>query len=159
MSLMGTLGLDSVEADPNFLPDGPYKGEVYKSEYFVTKSDVINHVITYRVVDGPRKGVQKQEWFALGTNPVYSDDPSHTLVNMTPTMSEAAKAWYKKRHVDLGIPEAEVSQKEPKDLIGIPVNFTIKTKDGYHNIGSVTKRDAPAAGAAMAAALGVNQQL
>lgn len=133
MSLMGSLGLDSVEADPNAIADGTYKAVVFKSEYVVSKKDDVFHVITYKVIDGPRKGAQKAEWFKLGTDPVR-EGPGNVLVGMTPTMTEQAKPWYKKRWVDLGVPEAEVATADPSRLVGINVDFGVKTKDGYQNI-------------------------
>lgn len=143
MSLLDSLGLDDVEADPNFLADGKYAGEVFKSEIVVTndKKDKdqqnVAHVITYRVTDGPRKSAQKAEWFNLGINPVFSEDAAHTLVSFTSTMTAQAKPWYKKRWTDLGTPEAEVGKADVKTLVGKPVIFGIKTNGEYKNISFV----------------------
>lgn len=139
MSFMDSLGIDSVEADPNALPDGKYAGEVFKSELVWSKAKgTISHVITYRVTEGERAGAQRQEWFTLGTDPVYDDEGN--LVSLTPTMTEQAKPWYKKRFVDLGVPEAEVSKTKPEALVGLPVNFGVKKNGAYININFVELR-------------------
>lgn len=145
MSLIGSLGLDAVEADPNYLADGAYPGEVFKSEYVIREKDgeeTVNHVITYRVTEGDRKGAQKAEWFRLGKDPVR-EGPANELVGMTPTMTEQAKTWYKKRLVDLGIPEEEIATLVPQTLVGIPVDFGVKTKNGYTNVSFVSRREIP----------------
>lgn len=159
MSLLGSLGLDSVESDPNKIADGVYNGVVFKSEYVVhTKNknkadeyDAVSHVITYQVTDGDRKGAQKAEWFTLGRDPQYDESsPGRPLVGMTPTMSEAAKPWYKKRWVDLGVDENEVASADPKRLIGTRVRFGVKTKDGFQNVSFVEVADGSAQASASA---------
>lgn len=141
MSLMASLGLENVEADPNFLADGKYAGEVFKSEYVYSKpKNKLWHVITYRVVDGDRKGAQKQEFFEIGSDPVY-DPESGALTSVTFTMTEAQKPWYKKRHMDLGIPEAQVHLAKPEDLIGKKVTFGVKKNGEFVNINFVELRE------------------
>lgn len=142
MSLMDSLGLENVEADPNALPDGKWPGVITRSEYVVvTKNNTVSHVITYQVTDeSNRKGAQRQEWFRLGTDPVVDNDGN--ITSMTPTMSEEQKSWYKKRFVDLGIAEEDVPKTEPKDLVGKQVTFGTKKKDGFINISFVELRDA-----------------
>lgn len=145
MDLMATLGLDKVEGDPNALPDGRYLGVIFKSEYVhVPNKNSYSHVITYQVVDGAKKGAQKPEWFTIGTDPVFGED-GKTLESLTLTMTETAKDWYKKRLLDLGVSEEEVPTFKPESLVGKPVVFGIKKKDGYRNINFVELREATAA--------------
>lgn len=144
MNLLGTLGLDAVEADPNVIPVGRYNGVIFKSEYVhVTKSDSVSHVITYQVTDGDRKGAQRQEWFNLGVNPTF--DATGNIVALTPTMSEVQKPWYKKRLVDLGITEEAVSTTfHPSQLVGKQVVFGLKANGSYLNINFVELAGPPA---------------
>ena len=73
-NLLASLGLDSVSADPNAIPDNRYNGEVVKSEYVVAKrKGTLNHVITYRVTEGDHKGAEKAEWFKLCDDCVAAD--------------------------------------------------------------------------------------
>lgn len=141
MSLLGTLGLDKVEGDPNNLPDGKYRGVVSRSEYVEKKDGTLSHVITYKVTDpsSPRKGAEKAEWFNLGKDVVRDDSPAKKITGFTPTMSEAAKPWYKKRFLDLGIPEDRINEIDVADLVGVEVDFGVKTKDGFSNINFAQK--------------------
>src|SRR3954468_3277747 len=89
--LLGSLGLNDVPADPNAIPDNTYDGEVMKSELvFVASKNSINHVITYKVTEGERKGAQKQEWYELGVAPVDASGAPATsvkdAVSFTPSM-------------------------------------------------------------------------
>lgn len=145
-NLLGSLGLDQVEADPNALPDGKYDGEVLKSEYvLVQRKDTINHVITYKVTDGDHVGAQRQQWYTLGTEPRDAEgnwpESTDAITSYTPTMSDAQKSWYKKLHVDLGIPEQDVPSTPPAALVGKPVTFGIKKNNGYININFVELRE------------------
>jgi hypothetical protein len=137
--LMGTLGLDKVEADPNAIPDGKYVGEVMKDEYVhVAKNDTVSHVFTYRVTDGPHKGAQRTEWFQLGTNPTR--DENGNITGLDVTMTEQAKQWYKKRFTDLGVPDAEVPNQKPGDQVGKKINFGVKRNGAYINVNFVELR-------------------
>lgn len=143
-NLMGSLGLDEVEADPNALPDGRWVGEVVRSAYVFTKSkNSIAHVITYRITEGERKGAERQEWFTIGVDPVFADGhdgDANYVTSVTPTQTEQNKQWYKKRFVDLGIPEDEVTSTDIASLVGKSVYFGTKRKDGYININFVELR-------------------
>ena len=147
------LGLNEVAADPNALPDGKYDGVVTKSVLvYVDSKDTLSHVITYKVTEGDRKGAQKDEWFTIGKEPRLKDGSTpakgevnpNDLASLTPTMSEAAKPWYKKRYTDLGFAEADVDNGSVgiTDLVGILVTFGVKKKDGYTNINFVEVRGA-----------------
>lgn len=140
MSLMGSLGLDEVEHDPNKIPDGRYNGEVSKEEYVHSKKDdSISHVITYKVTDGDHKGAQKQEWFKLGVNPTR--DEFGNVVDLDVTMTETAKGWFKKRMVDLGTEPEQVGNLVPGDNVGKAVTFGVKTNGEWQNINFVELRE------------------
>ena len=148
-NLLASLGLDSVSADPNAIPDNRYNGEVVKSEFVVAKKKgTFNHVITYRVTEGDHKGAEKAEWFKLGEDCVTADgqpaERASDVANYTPSMTDNAKTWYKKRYVDLGISEEKVGRIAPEDLVGIKVTFGTKTSNGYQNINYVEAREATA---------------
>lgn len=147
---MDGLGLDNVDADPNALPDGKWPGVVFKSEYVVVKkNNTVAHVITYKVTDGEKAGAQRAEFWNIGKDPVFAED-GKTIVSCTPTMSEAQKPWYKKRFVDLGIPEAQVTKTEPSALVGKEVIFGTKKNDGYINVSFVELRNPVSAATAAA---------
>lgn len=145
MNLLGTLGLDKVESDPNAIPDGKYDGDVFKSEYVLSKNkDTVSHVITFRVTEGANKGAQRQSWYTLGSEPRNAEGefPSkpEDITTYNPTMSESQKSWYKKMFVDLGIPEADVSSTPISALVGKNVTFGIKRNGSYININFVELR-------------------
>lgn len=146
MNLLGTLGLDKVEADPNAIPDGKYDGEVYKSEYVLSENkDSISHVITYRVTEGQYKGAQRQSWNQLGKAPRdasgnFPKSPSD-IVTYEPSMSEAQKSWYKKTFVDLGVPEDQVHTTPIESLVGKQITFGVKKNNGYVNVNFVELRE------------------
>lgn len=151
-----SLGLNAVAGDPNNLPDGRYDGKVAKeSLIYVDSKDTLSHVIQYQVTDGEKKGGTKDEWFTLATQPRLKDGsrPAKGEVDITtigslePSMSDQAKDWYKKRYLDLGFTSEEVDSNsvEIGALVGLPVTFGVKRKDGYVNINFVEKREVDAA--------------
>lgn len=141
MGLLDSLGLDQVSGDPNDIPDGPYKGLVVKSEIVVTKKDEVKHAITYKVSEGPHKGAERAEWFTLGKDPVR-EGPGQVLVGFTPTMSDQAKTYYKKRWADLGVisPNHDGPMPSIEALLNIPVEFGVKTREGFKNVNWVNRR-------------------
>lgn len=147
-NLMDSLDLGSVEADTNALPDGRWAGEVMASRYVhVKKDNSIAHVITYIVTEGERKGAQRQEWFKIGKDPVFEeghDGDANFVVSLTPTMTDQQKPWYKKRFVDLGVPEEDVPSTKPEDLVGRQVTFGTKKNGEYINVSFVELRDVTA---------------
>lgn len=150
MNLLSSLGLESVEADPNHIPDNRYNGEVLRSELVVAKNKgTLNHVITYKITEGEYVGREKAEWFKLGDDAVTSEgtpaEKADQVASYTPSMSESAKPWYKKRWVDLGVPEDQVGKVDFDVLVGTKVTFGVKSKDGYSNINFVETREATAA--------------
>ena len=148
MNLSQSLGLQDVEANVNHLPPGRYSGIVKDSKYVRTGPDKskVAHVLTYQVVDGDQKGKQPAEFFGLGDQVVADDQGNITSYN--PTMLDSQKPWYKKRQMDLGIPEDRISTYDVAELIGKPVTFGIKHNDGYVNVSFVELRDDSAQAAA-----------
>ncbi len=168
--VFSTLGLDEIEADPNFLPDGKWAGEVVREDYvFVKSKNEVSHVLTYRVTEGvepdsPWLGRERTEWFTLGTGPEY-DDKGSIIGITTATMTQKQRPWYKKRLLDLGIPESEQTDDyRPGPLVGRKITFGTKKNGAYVNINFVELRgdDAvnfkttPAADNAPAGAVNVN---
>lgn len=149
--LMASLGLETVEADPNAIPDGKYSGVVFKSEYVHHKAkgaegdapkDHISHVITYKVTDGgDAHGKEKADWYLIGRE--VRDPNTNEVVRVEPLMKETQKPWYKKRLMDLGVPEAEIATLNVESLTGLPVIFGVKNKDGFRNITFVELNTTP----------------
>jgi hypothetical protein len=144
MGLFDTLGMDQVESDPNALPDGKWAGEIFKSEFIEKKNGEVSHVFTYRVTDGEKAGVQRQEWFTLGTGAVKNE--SGKIVDVeNATMTEQAKSWYKRRLENV---EYDTTNQDPSHVTGKPIYFGTKKNGDYININFVELRepsDAPAA--------------
>lgn len=157
MNLLAQLGLDSVSADPNDIPDNKYDGHVLKDEMVIAKnSNTVSHVITYKVSDGDFKGAERAEWFRFGTDPVDvngqpTEDPA-AIANYTKTASEQNLQWYKKRLIDLGVSEDDINSGAftVGSLSGIPVTFGVKRNGNYVNVNFVERRDGTAAPATSA---------
>lgn len=151
MSLLSSLGLDDVAGDPNTIPDGKYDGIVSKSEFVLVEAKkTLNHVITYQVTDGDRKGATKQQWYTLYTevadaNGGWPSDITEVKAGK-PALSDSQKEYYKKLWMDLGIPGDEVTKSEPQILEGRLVTFGVKRNaQGYQNVNFVEPREAPQA--------------
>lgn len=148
MSLLSSLGLNDIPSDPNDIPDGKYDGVVQASDYVIVDSKgTLNHVVTYQVIDGDHKGAQRQVWYTLYKNIVDSEGAVPFNVDNikggTPAMTDANKRWYKKMWCDLlGLDDStfDAAKHDVKDLVGIPVTFGVKTKDGYKNVNFVERR-------------------
>lgn len=139
-NLIGSLGLGDIDTGT---PDGPYKGVVSSSQIVTREKDGtewVSHAINYRITDGKFKGEQAGEFFRIGKDPVR-EGPANQIVSMTPTMNENNKKWYKKRWEDLGFPEEAIGSLPVEALKDVPVEFGLKTKDGYQNISWVRKRN------------------
>lgn len=142
--LMGSLGLDEVESDPNHIPaKETVPGSVYKSEYVKSvKKGTLAHVITYKVDDGHTHAAkEQQEWFTLGI-PSYDDEGN--LSGIEVTMSEKAKSFYKRRLETLGV--TDMNAFKPSDLVATKVDFSVRHANGYQNIANVELRDASSNG-------------
>jgi hypothetical protein len=122
---LNDLGLDNVEADPNYISDGPHPGFVFDSKVVTKKDNTKSWVITYKVApeDESFAGKTQDEWYNV-TNP-----------------SADQKSWLKKRVLSLGVPESKVGAFDPAEVIGTAVFFNIRHKNGYQNVGEVTLRD------------------
>ncbi len=122
---LNDLGLDNVEADPNYISDGPHPGFVFDSKVVTKKDDSKSWVLTFKVApeDTNFAGKTQDEWYSL-TNP-----------------SAQQKSWLKKRVLSLGVPESKVGAFDPAEVIGTAVFFNIRHKNGYQNVGEVTLRD------------------
>ena len=150
INLMQSLGLENVEADPNRVPDNKYDGVVFKSEYVLRKEkDSLSHVVTYKVEGGPHNGAQIAHWHLLGKNVKDAQgnfpDSVDQIASYDNTQTEMNKQFYKKMFVDLGIDPDQVHLTSIDALVGIPVTFGVKTKEGYQNVSFVEKRTGPAA--------------
>ena len=128
--LFESMGLEDVEADINFIPDGVYPAFVFESTVVVAKNGKNAGkpfwAITYKIAEGTCKGRSQQEWFSL--------DPQN----------EQVKPWLKRRILSLGVPDSKVGSFKPDDVVGSSVAVTIKTKDGYQNVRDVKSNDVDA---------------
>jgi len=130
---LNDLGLDNVEADPNYISDGPHPGFVYDSKVVTKKDSTKSWVITFKVApeDESYAGKTQDEWYSLS---VMKD-------GSLAAPSADQKSWLKKRVLSLGVPESKVNTFDPKDVIGTSVFFNIRHRNGYQNVGEVTLRD------------------
>lgn len=123
MGFLNDLDLGNVEADPNYIPDGPYPANIVKSDIVTRKNDgKQSWVLTYQIIEGRFAGKQQQEWFDLkpeGDN------------------AELKKSFLKRRVLSLGIPENEVSNVDTDYFVGMRVKVTIKHRNGYQNVSDV----------------------
>lgn len=151
MSLLGSLGLDEVEADPNALPNGRWDGIVKKDEIVVKKNGEVALVFTYKVTEGDsHKGAERTEWFTLGKDPVRNAT-TQAIESYTPTMDEQGKQWFKKRLVDLGLDHASYKPGDAKDK---KITFGTKKNGEWININFVELREGPAVTGPTAAVTG-----
>lgn len=145
-NILGSLGLGSVTADPNSIPDGRYRGEIASSRVVLSKDgSKVLHVTGYKVTEGDHKGAENADFQQLGKDPVK--DEAGNITSFTPTMTDTNKQWYKKRLVvDLGVPEAAVDSGtfDITNLVGKQVVFGLKRREGYLNISFVEQAAATA---------------
>lgn len=123
---LADLGLDTVETDPNHLPNATYLGYLTKVKVQPYKDASRGKAIifTYKVSDGEHSGKTVDEWKSAN-----SFDDSRK------------KAWLKQRMLSLGIPESRLGAVNPDDLVGLPVRFTVKQNGEYTNVTFVALRD------------------
>lgn len=123
---LSDLGLDQVEADPNFLPNSKYAGYLYDIKVVkfkdTTKGKAL--VFVYKVSDGDHKGKTIDEFKSANS----FDEPSK-------------KSWLKQRLLSLGVNEAEINNVDLASLKGKAVWFTTKQNGEYRNVTSVELRD------------------
>jgi hypothetical protein len=123
---LADLGLDTIEDDPNALPDSKHAGYVFDAKVVSYKDTAKGKalVLTYKVSEGTHKGKTCDEFKSCNA----FDDASK-------------KGWLKQRVKSLGVPEEKLATLDPKDLIGIPVWFTTKKNGDYTNVRFVEVRD------------------
>lgn len=142
MNILGSLGLDQVESDPNNIPDGRYVGKVDSSRIVLSKDkSKVMHVTNYKVTEGDHKGAQVADFQQLGVDPQF--DEAGNITSFTNTMSDMNKQWYKKRLVqDLGVPEDAVNSGtfDIANLADKAVVFGVKRNNGYVNVSFVELR-------------------
>ncbi|HET7713151.1 MAG TPA: hypothetical protein VFK94_01370 [Patescibacteria group bacterium] len=146
---LNDLGLDNVEADPNYIADGQWPAFVFDSKVVEKKDGSKSWVISYKIAPNSPQfaGVQQDEWYALSV----SKDGSI----QAPSVQQ--KSWLKKRVLSLGVPESKVGTFSPAEVTGTPVFITIRHKNGYQNVGDVVLRD-EATGQATPVAANAQQQ-
>jgi hypothetical protein len=125
---LNDLGLDNVEADPNYISDGTYPAFVFSADVRTKKDKSKSWVLTYKIApESPKHaGQQQQEWFDLepkGEN------------------AEMKKSFLKRRVLSLGVPEDKINSLQPNDVVGIKVAMSIVHRNGYQNVGTVTVDD------------------
>lgn len=125
---LNDLGLENVEADPNYIADGTYPAYVFKSEIRTKKDETKSWVLTFKIAPESNKhaGQTQQEWFDL--KPVGEN-------------AEMKKSFLKKRVLSLGVPEAKIPTFSPNDVLGTKVSMSIVHRKGYQNIGEVQVDD------------------
>jgi len=137
-ALIGSLGLDKVDADINAVPEGTYKGVVFKSDIvFVKSKNELTHVVTYKITEGTNSGARLQEWYPLRKNVVFAEGHEGDVDHVTSSesaMDDNAKKWYKNRLLTLGVQDSEINTTEPADLLNKEVKFGVKKKNGYTNV-------------------------
>jgi hypothetical protein len=139
MDILGTLGLDSVSANPDDVPTGSYDAVIYQSEFVLSKNkDTIAHVITFKVEGGDNDGAKPSQWNTLGKTPrnEAGEFPAKVedVTQYEPTMSKKQESYYKKTWVDSGVPEDQVGKLPPEALVGKPVTIRVYMSNGYKNV-------------------------
>jgi hypothetical protein len=130
---LNDLGLDNVEADPNYISDGDHPGFVFDSKVVTKKDNTKSWVLTFKVApeDTDYAGKTQDEWYSLS---VLKD-------GALAAPSAQQKSYLKKRVLSLGVPESKVATFDPAEVIGTAVFFGIRHRNGYQNVGEVRLRD------------------
>lgn len=133
---LNDLGLDNL-ADGE-LPTGKYLGEVTASKVVPKKDGSKSWVITYTVRQPGSEfdGLTKDEWKSCNK----MDSPQ-------------VKRFLRDRALSLGVPENELGNFRPSDVIGTPVFFTLARRGEYVNVTEVSL--APVASTGSSAGNGV----
>lgn len=124
---LADLGLDSVEADPNAIPDGKYAAYVYDAKIVAYKDTSKGKalVLTYKIAPGSiHSGKTVDEWKSCNK---FDDARS--------------KGYLKQRILSLGVPENRMADLDPNDLKGTAVYITTKKNGEYTNARMVEVRD------------------
>jgi hypothetical protein len=118
---LNDLGLENVEADPNFIAAGPYPAIITKSEVKPKSGEQVgnNWILTYTIQAGKFQGKTQSEFFDL---------------NPQGDKAEIKKSFLKKRVLSLGVPENQISNMDPQFAVGLAGVVTIKHGNGYQNV-------------------------
>lgn len=155
MDLFQATNMAAVDSDPNNIPDGIYDGIVSSSSFiFNPNKDILQHVINYRVTEGPRKGAERGKFYPIlkeprlqnGMAPAKGRVTLDMIATGTPTMTEDNKKWYRRllEEVTGSTDDAVISKamNSPETLDNLPVVFGVKRNaEGYLNVGFARKRD------------------
>lgn len=122
--ILAGLGLEEV---PDHLPDGTYPA-------YLTEAKVINLkdnkgqslVFTYKV-DLPGSQI--------------NGETIDEFKSINPADDNQKKKFLKMRLESLGVPSTRFAQFNPKDVVGLAVTITVKTKGQYTNVTNVTLRN------------------
>lgn len=153
MSIFGEIGLDSEEiADVNApLPDGQYIGNLFNVKVLPDKKNVPFRQIMfiYKVNDENKpnmKGREQAEFFKMPPEGVAVGTPAFNSAGTQEHRDKVKQSlgFLKARLKSLGVPEDQISQCDPKTLIGADVIFNVLTKNGYTNIAKVVLASAVA---------------
>lgn len=126
---------DEIPDGPDYnVPDGTYDFEIgnfYRQDGTSKNPDAQYLVVEYLLGD---EGKRSSEWFGL------PEDPS------SPTDKEIQKlSFLKRRFQTLGVPRDRWNSIDEDDLIGITGVLTLRTRNGYQNVSSLSVDEAPAA--------------
>lgn len=125
-SFFSDLGLEDAPLNPNYVPDGKYRGVCFKVRPFKKNTDdgVRKKLIfTWKITDEntPYKGRKIDIWRDADKN----DPPER-------------KAWLKRDLVNVfHIEESELSQVTFDDLVGTEAYLTVKNNGDYTNINKI----------------------
>jgi hypothetical protein len=135
--VFGNLGLDKVEVWDNkvTIPDGTYPGYVSDAKLVTKKDGNEALVLTYKVADdnSSHDGETINEW---RTFPRRTEDGG--FVSET---DERNAQFLKARLIHLGFEADQIDKVDLDDISGIPVTFTVKTKNNYKNVSYVEVRN------------------
>lgn len=134
-NFLNELGLENVEANPNFIPSGKYPAFVFDSQVKMSKRNIKQWVITFKIA--PESETTPGRTQSEFKNLQFTGDAESISFQ---------KSFLKQRVLSLGIPESRINVFQPNEVIGQPVWITIThkhDKDGVdrQNVGDVSLRD------------------
>jgi hypothetical protein len=145
---LNDLGLHSVSADPNAIPDGKHPGYVAAikiQEPNPTSNN--NHralIITYKIDENhpDLNGRSKTEYKTMPNMVEIKNDLTGEVTFDFATPEDSKHASYlKQRMLSLGVPEQELGNVQIEQITGTPVWFTVAARGEYHNIVAVSVRE------------------
>lgn len=135
-AVFGDMGLSDAPDDPNSTPDGMYKAVVHEIKMFKHNGREAGKdrfcIITYRIID--------PEY------PALKDNTIDEWKSANKGDSSKQKAFLKSRFLGLGVSKEDVDAGRInfRSLVGLPVNITVKNKDGFTNVNKVVRTDGDA---------------